>query len=80
MFLTDQELNKLTGYLRAADQRKWLAQWGWIMGKDYYVDRNGKPVIPRSAIGPHADPRDALTPPAASARGGVLVRHKRKAA
>ena len=29
MFLTDSELESLTGYKRPADQRRWLSEHGW---------------------------------------------------
>ena len=29
MFLTDQNMESLTGYKRPGDQRRWLAKHGW---------------------------------------------------
>jgi len=29
MFLTDQDMESLTGYKRSGDQRRWLAKHGW---------------------------------------------------
>jgi hypothetical protein len=41
MFLTETELERLTGYTHAADQRRWLVRAGWRFERD----RNGHPVV-----------------------------------
>jgi hypothetical protein len=51
MFLTETELQQLTGYRRGADQRRWLAERGFMENVDYYVDRNGRPVLPSATFG-----------------------------
>ena len=45
MFLTDEELHQLTGYLRNADRCRWLRKAGWRFEKSA---RNGRPVVLRS--------------------------------
>lgn len=42
--LTDAELRELTGYVRMADQRKWLQSRGWR----FEVSSNGKPIVGRN--------------------------------
>lgn len=80
MFLTDAEQAKLTGYRRPADQRRWLGERGFIENVDYYVDRNGRPVLPSATFGQTAQNQSPLASPAAPTPGRVLVRHKREAA
>lgn len=41
MFLTDEELETLTGYKRPADQRKWLTEHHWV----FETARTGRPRI-----------------------------------
>lgn len=45
MFLSDTELFDLTGYVRNADRRKWLARHGWKFETNAIT---GKPVVLRS--------------------------------
>lgn len=44
LMLTDAELQELTGYVRMADQRKWLQDRGWR----FEVSSNGKPIVGRN--------------------------------
>lgn len=44
LMLTDSELQELTGYVRMADQRKWLSARGWR----FEVAANGRPGVSRS--------------------------------
>jgi len=41
MFLTDSEIEQLTGYKRPADQRRWLTNRGWC----FEVRADGKNSI-----------------------------------
>ena len=41
MFLTDQDMESLTGYKRPADQRRWLVGHGWT----FEVRADGKNVV-----------------------------------
>jgi hypothetical protein len=41
MFISDQELETLTGYKRGAEQCKWLTSNGWV----FAVDAHGKPRV-----------------------------------
>lgn len=43
MFLTKEEVHELTGYVRSADQRKWLKTRGW----KFEISRLGRPVVLR---------------------------------
>jgi hypothetical protein len=43
-FLTQQEVEFLTGYKRKADQRRWLTDHGWVFSES----ANGRPVIGRA--------------------------------
>ncbi|VVE30894.1 hypothetical protein PEP31012_03669 [Pandoraea eparura] len=43
-FMTPEELAELTGYVRCADQRKWLKKQGWA----FEVSRGGRPIVARS--------------------------------
>jgi len=43
MFLTAEELAELTGYVRQADQRRWLTKHRWI----FEVSVTGRPVVSR---------------------------------
>jgi hypothetical protein len=79
MFLTPPQVFDLTGYKRGADQRRWLEARGFVENVDYYVDKNGKPILPAATFGQTAHPGQA--PPAAPLQTGerVLVRHKHAA-
>ena len=44
MFLTADEIHDLTGYLRHADQRKWLVARGWV----FEEAATGRPVVSRA--------------------------------
>lgn len=46
MFLTDAELSDLTGYMRKADQRKWLKARGWR----FEVSAGGRPIVSRNYV------------------------------
>jgi hypothetical protein len=41
MFLTESAVQELTGYLRHADQRRWLAKRGW----KHEVSATGRPIV-----------------------------------
>lgn len=41
MFLTDTDVENLTGYKRPADQRRWLSDHGWI----FEISRTGRPRV-----------------------------------
>jgi len=43
LFVTDAELQELTGYRRHADQRRWLKARGWR----FEVSASGKPIVSR---------------------------------
>lgn len=45
MFLTDDELFQLTGYLRNADRCRWLKENGWTFLRNAIT---GRPVVSRS--------------------------------
>lgn len=49
MFLTPDDLAYITGYQRAADQRRWLTLRGWV----FEVSRAGRPIVSRA----HAEMR-----------------------
>ncbi len=61
MFLTAEELAELTGYVRQADQRRWLTKHRWI----FEVSVTGRPVVSRKfaeerlsgASAPKSEPR-----------------------
>lgn len=44
MFLTPQELEALTGYLRQFDQRRWLVMRQWA----HETNSSGRPIVLRS--------------------------------
>lgn len=44
MFLTDEELFELTGYVRNADRRRWLTKNGWKFETNAIT---GKPAVSR---------------------------------
>ncbi|MBU1363954.1 MAG: DUF4224 domain-containing protein [Gammaproteobacteria bacterium] len=46
MFLTKEEVHELTGYVRSADQCRWLKQRGW----KFEVSRIGRPVVLRKHV------------------------------
>jgi hypothetical protein len=64
MFLTPDELHTLTGYRRAADQRRWLQDRGWVFEGD------GHPVVLRA----YAESRLGGKPAATSPNFTVLKR------
>jgi len=41
MFMNESDLQQLTGYMRNADQRRWLTRHGWR----FEEARNGKPIV-----------------------------------
>jgi len=41
MFISDAELETLTGYKRGAEQCKWLTSNGWV----FAVDAHGRPRV-----------------------------------
>lgn len=49
LLLTDDEVREVTGYKRAADQRKWLTSRGWA----FEISASGKPKVLRA----HAEER-----------------------
>lgn len=46
VFLTPDEVKRLTGYKRPHDQRKWLLAHGWA----FEFDCLGRPIIPREVM------------------------------
>lgn len=46
IFLTPDEVKRLTGYKRPHDQRRWLVAHGWAFEPDCL----GRPVIPREIL------------------------------
>lgn len=52
MFLTAAELEDLTGLVQPAAQIRWLRK----NGVDHYVRSDGKPRVPRDAIGKRPSP------------------------
>lgn len=42
MFLTNEEVHQLTGYVRSADQCKWLEKRGWKFERSAIT---GRPVV-----------------------------------
>jgi hypothetical protein len=44
MFLDDEELERLTGYVRHSAQVRWLRSHGW----NFEVAASGRPVVSRS--------------------------------
>jgi hypothetical protein len=49
IFLDSTEMHDLTGYVRHADQRRWLTDRGWT----FEQNANGRPIVLRS----HAESR-----------------------
>lgn len=41
MFLSDNDIEFLTGYKKPADQRRWLSDHGWI----FEIARTGRPRV-----------------------------------
>lgn len=41
MFMSDEDIEFLTGYVKPADQRRWLADHGWI----FEISRTGRPRV-----------------------------------
>ena len=60
MFLTAKELRELTGYLKPAYQRRWLA----ANGLSFDVRRDGRPVVSRSYYESRHTPKKAGRPSA----------------
>lgn len=54
MFLTPAELAELTGYKIPAYQVRWLVR----NGVRHWINRAGRPVVPRSAIDGSARPEN----------------------
>lgn len=46
MFLTDEQKQTLTGYLRPSKQAEWLRKHGIT----FWMNARGEPVVPASAI------------------------------
>jgi len=46
MFLTDDDLRQLTGYLRAAPQKRWLLR----LGIAFEENARGRPIVLRNLI------------------------------
>lgn len=46
MFLTAEEIEQLTGYVRAAEQIRWLRAHGIL----HWVNGRGQPVVARDAL------------------------------
>jgi hypothetical protein len=46
MFLTPKEVEHLTGYVRAAEQIRWLRATGIV----HWVNGRGQPVVPCDAV------------------------------
>jgi len=46
MFLTAEDLRQLTGYMRSADQIRWLRRQGLL----FWINSKGRPVVPRDAV------------------------------
>lgn len=44
MFLSPEELKDMTGYVRFADQRRWLTDRAWT----FEVSGTGRPVVSRA--------------------------------
>lgn len=44
MFLTNDEIQRLTGYKRPADQLRWLLHRGWL----YELNAANRPIVLRS--------------------------------
>lgn len=69
MFLSKEDLRTLTGYVRAADQIRWLES----NKLPYFVNKGGAPIVLRSAIevmlAPAGQESGATTEPNWSALG-----------
>ncbi|MCP1675663.1 hypothetical protein J2T57_002813 [Natronocella acetinitrilica] len=62
MLLSDDEIQSLTGYIRAADQRRWLDRNGYR----YALGARGKPKVARDEAMRHlvgSDATHAITEP-----------------
>jgi hypothetical protein len=46
MFLSEDDLEQLTGYVRASEQVRWLRRHGIL----FWVNARGRPVVPRDAV------------------------------
>lgn len=66
MFLSNDEMRDLTGYMRHADQRKWLTARGWL----FEVAATGRPIVSKA----HAESRLNMTAPAAGPNLAALRR------
>ena len=60
MFLTAEELRDLTGYLKPALQRGWLASNGY----SFDVRADDRPVVSRAFYGSRHTPKNARRPSA----------------
>lgn len=45
-FLSRDEVRELTGYIRPADQIRWLRRQGLL----FWINARGRPVVPRDAV------------------------------
>jgi hypothetical protein len=75
MFLTDAELQELTGYRRPKDRCRWLDRWHI----PYYQDRNGRPIVLRNDLGQTPHSLSRTTPSHGEEGRVVLLRHRRRA-
>lgn len=46
MFLTPEQLTELTGYIRSAGQRRWLARQGFR----FWIRADGRPAVPANQL------------------------------
>jgi Domain of unknown function (DUF4224) len=58
MFLTEPQLEELTGYRQWSAQRKWLIQ----AGIPHYRRRDGRPIVTRTAVEGTVTPRLVQNP------------------
>ena len=69
MFLSKEDLRTLTGYVRAADQIRWLES----NKLPYFVNKGGVPIVLRSAVevmlAPTGNETEAATEPNWAALG-----------
>ncbi len=60
LWLTDAELQDLTGYRRQADQLAWLARNGFREKADFFITAAGKPRLLRAALERREAPQKAV--------------------
>ncbi len=63
LWLTDTELQDLTGYRRQADQLSWLARNGFKEKADFFITAAGKPRLLRAALERREAPQKAAALP-----------------